>query len=322
MRQVSDSHRKRSQLEEGSKSVLTHDDSNWLVSYADMMTLLFGFFVLLYSLTRYDGAKFDLVRKEIAKYFGGNIKEVSAMIRAEQKLISALKGSGDSQGVEISKGNDNNLILTFEGDVLFSSGTIDLNEAAKPVIRKAVSSLRSAANIDLIEVQGHTDVDPVASGYIKSNWELSALRAASVARYIETLGVNSEKLVVVGKAETQPVKPHRDKSGVVIVENKNANRRVVLSVRLSDAESAFQLQKNDFTKKLSAAEMLDLKRKEELENQLKVAQKKYEESQARLKLVQEEKRRKLQLERMEKQIEMMNRKAQEFKEQAEDIKSQ
>lgn len=322
MRKVSESHRKRSQQDEEVTPALTHDESNWLVSYADLMTLLFGFFVLLYSLTRFDNSKFDLVRKEIAKYFGGNIKEVSAMIRAEQKLITVLKGSGDSQGVEVSKGNDDNLLLTFEGDVLFPSGAIELNEAAKPVIRKAVASLRSAAEIEKVEVQGHTDVDPVASQYIKSNWELSSLRAASVARYIETLGIPSDKLMVVGKADTHPAKPHKDQAGTIILENKSANRRVVLSVRLSDSESAFQLQQKDFKKVLSPAELDELKRRQELESQLKSAQKKYEESQARLKLAQEEKRRKTQLERMEKQIEMMNRRAEEFQEKAEDINAQ
>lgn len=321
MRNISDSHRKRSQQEEEVSKPLAHDESNWLVSYADMMTLLFGFFVLLYSLTRFDGSKFDLVRKEIAKYFGGNVKEVSALIRAEQKIISALKGSGDKNGVEISRGTDGNLLLTFEGDVLFPSGAIELLDSAKPMIKKAVASLRSAAEIDAIEVQGHTDADPIQGDIIKSNWELSSLRASSVARYIETLGIMSNKMMVVGKADTNPAKPHKDQGGNIIVEHKAANRRVVLSVRLSDPESAFQLQQKDFSKKLTPQEQADLKRREELEQQLKSAQKKYEESQARLKLAQEEKRRKAQLDRMQQQIEMMNRRAEEFQEKIDDIKT-
>src|SRR3978361_1641788 len=65
-------HRKKhAKLEE---SAMVHDESNWLVSYADMMTLLFGFFVLMYSFSRIDEKKFEIVRKDVARYFGGQVK--------------------------------------------------------------------------------------------------------------------------------------------------------------------------------------------------------------------------------------------------------
>lgn len=58
---------------------MAHDESNWLVSYADMMTLLFGFFVLMYAMSRVDVEKYTVVSKELAQYFGGTVKENNEM---------------------------------------------------------------------------------------------------------------------------------------------------------------------------------------------------------------------------------------------------
>ncbi len=63
-----------------------HDESNWLVSYADMMTLLFGFFVLMYSFSKIDEKKFEIVRKDVARYFGGQVKTNPTVKKAEKQL--------------------------------------------------------------------------------------------------------------------------------------------------------------------------------------------------------------------------------------------
>lgn len=304
--------KRKHHLEEEHSAPLAHDESNWLVSYADMMTLLFGFFVLMYSMTQFDNRKFELVSKEIAKYFGGNIQANGALLLVEQKIINILKGSGDMNGVEVSKGHDDTIVLNFNGDLLFESGAIEVSEAAKPLLRRAIGSLKSVGKIEQIMVEGHTDADPVSSGMIKSNWELSALRAGSVVRYFELNGVDSNILSAVGMGSSKPLVPHFDAQGVAIPENKAKNRRVSLTVKLADPEAAMKLQQKEFQKVLTKKEKEDAIKKSELEDKMRLASLKFEEAQARYKAAQEEKKRKAQLEKIERQIQSLEQKTNQY----------
>lgn len=304
-------HKKRDHEEESSHP-LAHDESNWLVSYADMMTLLFGFFVLMYSMSRFDNTKFDLISKELAKTFGGNIKTVSSLVIAEQKIKQLLKGSGDMAGVEILKGEDNNIILNFNGDLLFEPGAVEINEAAKQTLAKALGAVKTVSDVDKIIVEGHTDADQISSGLIKSNWELSALRAGSVVRFFESNGFESKRLSAVGLGSSQPLVPHSDKDGNIITENKVKNRRVKVSVQLRDPEAAFKLKEKEFEKVLTAKEIADSEKKMQLEERMKQAKFKLEEAQRKFKAAQEENKRKAALEKLERQIQNIEQKAQTF----------
>lgn len=303
--------RSRVHLEEHEHE-MAHDESNWLVSYADMMTLLFGFFVLMYSMSRFDNTKFDLVRKEVAKYFGGNIKEVSAALLAEQKILNILKGSGDMNGVEIIKDGNNTLLLKFDGEVLFDSGAVEVKEAAKPNLRRVVSALRSIEGINKIAVEGHTDSDSIQSGLVKSNWELSSLRASSVVRYFEESGVDSKLLSAAGFGSSHPLAPEVDKAGVSIPANKVLNRRVVVAVTLDDAEAAYKLQQKQFSKQLTKEEIEHQQREATLQEKMKQAQARFDEAQKRHKEQQEQRRKQQQLDKLQRKIQDLENKAQKY----------
>lgn len=304
--------RSRVHLEEHEHE-MAHDESNWLVSYADMMTLLFGFFVLMYSMSRFDNSKFDLVRKEVAKYFGGNIKEISAVLLAEQKIVNILKGSGEMNGVEIIRDGDNTLLLKFDGEVLFESGAVEVKEAAKPNLRKVVSALRSIEGVNKIAVEGHTDGDTMSSaGLVKSNWELSSLRAGSVVRYFEESGVDSDLLSTVGYGSSKPLAPEKDKAGVILPANKALNRRVVVAVTLDDAEAAYKLQQKQFSKQLTKEEVEHQKKEADLQAKMKLAQVRFEEAQKRHKEQMEQRRKEQQLEKLQRKIEDLENKAQKY----------
>lgn len=290
-----------------------HDESNWLVSYADMMTLLFGFFVLMYSLSKVDTTKFDVVRKEIAQYFGGNVKIDGSLLQVEQKLKQVLKGSGDLSGVEVSRGPaEQQLLLKFDGEFLFDSGAYELKESAKPILRKAIASLRTVKDIEKISIEGHTDNDPIRNPIIQSNWELSSLRASSVVRYFQESGIKTDLLSAIGYGDSKPLVPNEDANGVGIPANKAQNRRVVVSVQLMDPEAAYRLQQSQFTKRLSKAEIEQQQKELELQDKLKQAQMKYEETQRRLRAQQEQKRKEEQLRKLERQIQSLENKVQRY----------
>jgi chemotaxis protein MotB len=293
-----------------------HDESNWLVSYADLMTLLFGFFVLMYSLTKFDGTKFDLVRKEVAKYFGGSIKDVSAVIMAEQKIINVMKGSGDLNGVEIVRDGENTILLKFDGQVLFDSGATEIKEESKPNLRRVVGALRAIEGIAKVAVEGHTDSESIQSGIIKSNWELSALRAGSVVRYLEESGLDGKLLSVVGFGSAKPLVPEKDQNGTSIPQNQIQNRRVVIAVTMDDAEAAYKLRQKQFSKQLTKDEIDQQKKLETLQDKMKSAQARFDEAQKRHREQMDQRRRQQQLEKLEKKIHDLESKAQRYEESA------
>ena len=296
---------------------IPHDESNWLVSYADMMTLLFGFFVLMYSLSRFDGTKFDLVRKEVAKYFGGSIKDISSIVIAEQKIVNVMKGSGDMNGVEIIRSGESTILLKFDGQVLFESGATEIKEGAKPNLRRVVGALRSIEGIAKVAVEGHTDSDIMQSGVIKSNWELSSLRAGSVVRYLEESGIDSKVLSAVGYGSSKPLVPEKDQNGAVIPANQIQNRRVVIAVTLDDAEAAYKLRQKQFSKQLTRDEIEQQKKLASLQDKMKQAQARFDEAQKRHREQVEQRRRQQQLDKLEKKIQELENKAQRFDDSSE-----
>jgi len=289
-----------------------HDESNWLVSYADMMTLLFGFFVLMYSLSRFDNTKFDLVRKEVAQYFGGTIKESSTIVLAEQKIRNSLLGSGDLKGVEVSKGIDDTILLKFDGEVLFASGATELREEAKTGMRKVVAALRSVPGVEKISIEGHTDADRMQNSVIKSNWELSSLRASSVVRYLEESGLDSKMLSAVGYGSSQPLAPEKNAQGEDIPANKAVNRRVMIAEKLREPEDAYRLQKQQFKKQLNKEELERQQKEAELQDKMKLAKARFDEAQKKYREQSEQKRKEQQLQNLEKKIEALENKAKQY----------
>ena len=82
----------------------------------------------------------------------------------------------------------------------------------------------------VVRIEGHTDDVPIATSQFPSNWELSAHRASAVVRFLISRGVEADRMIAVGMADTQPKVPHRDDAGNPIVENRDINRRIVIKI--------------------------------------------------------------------------------------------
>lgn len=230
---------------------LAHDESNWLVSYADMMTLLFGFFVLLYSFSKVDHNQFDVVRKEMIKYFGGSLKENPGAVRIKKELEDTIRKSGGLVPVDKStlnpglaasglgdkdfevKIDDFGVTLKFQSNMLFDPGHAQLRPEFITTLNKIGADLKQMP-IENIEVEGHTDDDPINSTQFPSNWELSSARASAVANTLQQSGIEESKFRVTGYAAGHPEKPHKNPDGTSNLENKKLNRRVIIKVNLTN----------------------------------------------------------------------------------------
>lgn len=193
------------------------DEGGWLTTYADMMTLLMTFFVLLFAMSTLDPVKLeqfgDSTKKESSKKKAKKVslsqinKEVKKLV-VEQELQSQVKVRMDARGVT----------LEIASDLAFGSGTATLSRSIQSFLVKLVGTMEKATYA--IAVEGHTDNDPIRSAKFPSNWELSASRASAVIRYLTSQGIPADKFRAIGFGDTAP------KVANDTAENKAKNRRV------------------------------------------------------------------------------------------------
>jgi chemotaxis protein MotB len=112
--------------------------------------------------------------------------------------------------------------VEIQTDILFPSASAQLSPNAVGVIERLGSALAPFPNS--IRVEGHTDNRPIKTVAFTSNWELSAARAGSVVRVLESRGVDPERLAVIGYGEHRPTHPNTTEAG------RNANRRVIIVI--------------------------------------------------------------------------------------------
>lgn len=223
----------------------THDGGGalrWLLTYADMITLLMAFFIMLYSMSVLNMAKFNQVATSIRSGFGGILSGKGSYVLKSSGRFSLrpLEGSVDTAGVPFSVirelngfldeagqneavnfySDDRGLIIEVLSDgVLFEPGRADIRTEAEPLLAQIAQTIRSLPH--KVVVEGHTCDLPIRSSRFPSNWELSTSRSTNVIRFlIENEGIDPARLGAAGYADTHPVEPN------ISAENRRRNRRV------------------------------------------------------------------------------------------------
>ncbi len=230
----------------------------WLVSYADFITLLFAFFVVMYAISSVNEGKYRVLSDSISSAFrnipgntSGAMMQVNPnapmpvtiplnkprpsvlktdvqreqnreLLRKKAKEITEALAPLVQQGqVRVTEGA---LGITVEinASVLFDSGEARLQI---PAIRAltAVGQILATTDFPLV-VEGHTDNEPINTPLFPSNWELSGARAASVVRLFIDTGVDPRRMTATGYAEQRPVADN------ATVEGRQRNRRVAITM--------------------------------------------------------------------------------------------
>ena len=164
-------------------------------------------------------------------------------------LTKAMKimmvSEGAAQVAKIASDSEGSLTIELDTGAFFRPGSAELAEQAYPFMKALYEELASPLYKQFnINVEGHTDDEPMSSIRYPSNWELSSNRAATVVRFVisesendtridtngQKYGVEENRLRATGYAHTQPKVPNRDASGVPILENRITNRRVVIRI--------------------------------------------------------------------------------------------
>lgn len=202
-------------------------EANWLVSYADMMTLLVGFFVLLLSFSKIDANKYEQIKRETIKTFGGEYKVPFEKLSGKVKEIVEKEKLSDQV---LFHETDDGLEVTFRGALFFDSGSTLLKEQAQKLLNQLIPTLSAQAKEYGILVEGHTDNRPVSGGIYPTNWELSSVRACTVLRMFEAQGFDASRLRAQGWGDKRPVVPNEDEHGNQLPANQAQNRRVVIRI--------------------------------------------------------------------------------------------
>lgn len=229
----------------------------WLVSYADFITLLFAFFVVMFASSQGDKGKAQQVSDGVKKALeGDNISAmVAAMINGPTKekpgkdrvnipdtaeppshqqqqiaeLLPSLRVLSSELSEEIKQGQiqlsmtERGLSISFAQTALFPSGEDFISSDAYGSIEKVAGAVARLPNP--VRLEGHTDSLPINTPRFHSNWDLSSARAIALLKILtERFGVPAQKLSVAGYAETAPLASNETEEG------RGRNRRVDLIV--------------------------------------------------------------------------------------------
>ena len=220
----------------------------WLVSYADFITLLFAFFVVMYSISSVNEGKFRTVSDSIKAALNpivspantavpftiGQNKAVTVnptidtvkepAVRRLREIMRSLKNETQLDIIQMKELTNGDIVLTLPDTVLFRTGEAVLRPEARPFIQ-AISEVLIELDRH-VRVEGHTDNVPISTAQFPSNWELSATRAVTVVRTLSELyGLPADHLTAVGHADSRPLADN------LTPEHRTKNRRVELVVQ-------------------------------------------------------------------------------------------
>ncbi|MBI3585716.1 MAG: OmpA family protein [Ignavibacteriales bacterium] len=206
----------------------------WLLTYADLITLLLGLFVILYAMSKVDAGKYAEMISALSGVFGGPKPSVvtgnagvvntpAAMLRSEREHIEEeLKRALQlnlPKGLVTITNDERGVTVHILEEMLFASGSAEFKLSSFAVLDSLAGVLKKLDN-DL-RVEGHTDDMPIHTPLFPSNWHLSVTRSMNAVYYlIEKHRIDPERVSVVGYSEYKPLVPNTS------AENRARNRRV------------------------------------------------------------------------------------------------
>jgi chemotaxis protein MotB len=219
----------------------------WLISYADFITLLFAFFVVMYAISSVNEGKYRVFSESLGSAFGArgdagspgqpqvielpNLlqrkraesqrRERERLVRLAASLETALAPLARAGKVRVTR-TPAGITVDIESSVLFNEGDAALQLEALEPLRQLAAVLKDDTHA--IQVEGHTDATPITTPRFASNWELSAVRAGSVVRLFAEGGVPAARMSVHGYADTRPVSSNDTAAG------RARNRRVAVTI--------------------------------------------------------------------------------------------
>ncbi|TXI19747.1 MAG: flagellar motor protein MotD [Nitrosomonas sp.] len=241
----------------------------WLVSYADFITLLFAFFIVMYAVSSVNEGKYRVLSHSLVSAFKSNshssvstaapsaelvlidslqskradsIKPIEELAIREKKqksmrnmaksihhALEPLVKDGQVRVTQSSLG----ITVEINASVLFSPGQAKLADNSSLALQAVAHVIKGHEHE--IHVEGHTDNLPIHTEHFPSNWELSAARASSVIRLFIENGVEAKRLTAIGYGENRPIEANDTPEG------RKRNRRVAVMILSADTDKVTEL---------------------------------------------------------------------------------
>lgn len=203
---------------------------DWMTTFADAITLLMAFFVMLLTFAEFDIPAYEEAAAAIASNVGNKEQQTTTTQELKVELEDVVFDMSADQVMEVSQ-DSRGIVIEMRSGAFFHPGSARLRKAAIPVLEKMALMLGAPKFACFnIEVEGHTDDDPISTKMFPSNWELSAARASRVTRFMITQELQPFRFRAIGLADTNPKVPNRDAEGKAIKENQATNRRIQMRV--------------------------------------------------------------------------------------------
>jgi chemotaxis protein MotB len=204
------------------KQTIAEPLPQWQTIYCSLMLLLLVFFVMLITYSAIDKDKFLQIKK-ITQTLPSISQPVPDMNHAMQSLRQLAVNLDMDNDFAVIKTNDG-FKAVLPNPVIFGSGDASLNEAVYSMLDGVIKIAKN--NHLSLQIEGHTDNQPIATTTYPSNWELSTMRAVNILRYLHEIGgIPARRLVAVGFAEYQPTASNDTPDG------RRRNRRIVILFR-------------------------------------------------------------------------------------------
>lgn len=248
----------------------TDNHERWLVSYADFITLLFAFFVVMYAISSINEGKYRILSHSLVNAFKSNNSSSDVVVHQSTELMSdndhhtqqadSIKLIDDLKALKIKKQekmksmaknilhaleslvkdgqvkvtqSSSGITVEINASVLFSPGQAKLAENSSLTLQAVAHVIKEQKHE--IHVEGHTDNLPIHTESFPSNWELSTARASSVIRLFVENGVEPHRLTAIGYGENRPIETNETPEG------RKRNRRVTIMILSTDPDRVTEI---------------------------------------------------------------------------------
>jgi len=200
---------------------------SWLMSYADMITLLMCFFIIFVSVSEPKKDKFSLITDGLASKFGS--VDMSTPLQGVYSTLQAvIENHQLFRDMAIQK-NEKSIEMELASGSFFKRASAELIPEKIPVLKELAEALKGGSYLDYrIVIESHTSDEPIETAMYPSNWELSSSRASRIVRYMIEQGIEPKRLIAVGFGDSRPQAPNRDAQGNPIRENREQNDRIIV----------------------------------------------------------------------------------------------
>jgi chemotaxis protein MotB len=199
----------------------------WQISYADLLTLLLGFFIVMYAVSSMEAEKKQAIISALHKEFSSANKQTGLLATEPTAIAPRSPASGDisflADSSFVIEAQGEWLFLEVASEAFFASGSAVLMPSAKKDLNSLAHWLNTSDG--LVEIEGHTDNQPINTPEFANNWALSSARAVAIINYLTTEhGLSGTRFRAVGYGEYAPIADNATPEG------RRDNRRVVVKV--------------------------------------------------------------------------------------------